>query len=426
MANTDRRNGELLMLIVLVLAFGGLGLFGVIGSTLLPAMRVLFGLGFSAALAVQWVPLVGGGIFALPMGGVMARLGPVRTMQAGLALSLAGCLSLAGVAQATISGAGNYLGILAGLFVLSAGSTALQVAINPMMLNIGDPAAGPSRLLLAQAVNSLGVWSGVRLSSWLVLGSAPGPSSPASAMAGGLAQTYLFCAIALAVVLLLAVAVFRSGPSLAGDANPKRSADAGPRAWQCPWALAGALAIALYVGAEGAIGALLVSYLNQPEVLGLTLAVAGVWLANGYWGGAALSRLGGAAVLRRMPASLVLGAAAALAMVCCFVALVGHGLSAGVAAVSTGLCNGVMFPLIFAVTLKQTRASAARVSALLVFAISGGALVSLVTGWVAENGGLAKAFSVPLLGYAFIFGFALAAGLRTTRRSAAAGLPDGE
>lgn len=404
-----RGNGRLP---VLMLTFGGLGLFGTIGSTLVPAVRPMFGLGLSAAMAVQWVPLIGGGIFALPMGSVLTRWGAVRTMLAGLGLSILGCLVLGGAGLATAAQSGTYAEVLVGLFVLSTGATALQVAINPLVLDSGPPETGPSRLVLAQAANSLGVWLGVQLSSALVLGRVTDRPGSAAAVAEGLAQAYLVCASMLAAVLLFARVAFRRDGETGGADNSSAAATetvGQANAWRCPWALAGALAIALYVGAEGTIGSLLVSYLHQPEALGLPLAVAGLWLANGYWGCAALSRLGGAMLLRRMPAAPLLAGAALFAAAGCLVAASGRGAPAGFGAMSTGLANGVMFPLVFAVTLRRTRAAVAKVSAMLVLAISGGALVSILAGQVAERHGLAHAFWVPLAGYVFLLGFAIAA-----------------
>ena len=401
-----------LKVFVLLLAFAGLGLFGVIGGTLVPVVRALFGVSFSAAFAVQWVPLVGGGILALPIGALVGRCGMVRTLQAGLGLSLAGCLLIAGLAIRPGSGTTGYGLVLSGLFVLAGGATALQVAVNPLMLSVGPVHSGPSRLLLAQATNSLGVWAGVQLSSRLVLGVAGADSSAAIALGRGLSATYLICAAFLAVALVVSAAAFRRSEGGVDSKPEPRAAGPAGGVWDCRWALGGALAIALYVGAEGAIGAMLVSFLHQPAVLGLPLAVGGVWLANAYWGGAALSRLGGAILLRRARPGLVLGLAATLGAVACLAALALRGPLAGYSALATGTCNGVMFPLIFAITLRRTRAPEAAVSALLVFAISGGALVSLMVGVVAERAGLNMAFGIPLFCYAFIAGFAAIAGSR--------------
>ncbi len=68
------------------------------------------------------------------------------------------------------------------------------------------------------------------------------------------------------------------------------------------WAIFGAIAIGLYVGAEVSIGSIMINFLNQPDVLGLSFEEAGGHLANFYWGGALLGRIVGTLLLTRVRA----------------------------------------------------------------------------------------------------------------------------
>src|SRR5207244_7495589 len=72
------------------------------------------------------------------------------------------------------------------------------------------------------------------------------------------------------------------------------------------WALFGAAAIGLYVGAEVSIGSIMINFLNQPQVLGLPFEQAGSYLANFYWGGALCGRLIGTALLTKIRATRLL------------------------------------------------------------------------------------------------------------------------
>src|SRR5262249_59225533 len=62
----------------------------------------------------------------------------------------------------------------------------------------------------------------------------------------------------------------------------------------------GALCIFLYVGAEVAIGSLLVNYLMQPSALALGQKEAGHHVPF-YWGGAMVGRFIGSGILRLYP-----------------------------------------------------------------------------------------------------------------------------
>ena len=180
-------------------------------------------------------------------------------------------------------------------------------------------------------------------------------------------------------------------------------------ALRSPWAVFGAVAIGLYVGAEVSIGSIMINFLNQPQVLGLPFDQAGAYLANFYWGGALVGRLVGTVLLTRLPASRLLIACGAMAGLLCLVVLATNGPIAGYAALATGFFNSIMFPTIFAITLERSGVSQSSTSGLLCLAIFGGAVLPITVGTVADVFGLSSAFAVPLTAYAFIAFFAVVA-----------------
>ena len=153
----------------------------------------------------------------------------------------------------------------------------------------------------------------------------------------------------------------------------------------------------------------MINFLNQRQVLGLPLEVAGGYLANFYWGGALCGRLVGTLLLTRIPAARLLAACGMVAALLCLVVLAGHGPMIGYAALAIGFFNSIMFPTIFTITLERSGVSQSATSGLLCVAIFGGALLPLAVGAIADRFGLDAAFAVPLIGYAFIALFALAA-----------------
>lgn len=182
-------------------------------------------------------------------------------------------------------------------------------------------------------------------------------------------------------------------------------------AFASPWALFGALAIFLYVGAEVSIGSLMINFLNQPAILNVSFEKAGRLLSL-YWGGAMVGRALGSVLLIRVSASRVLAFAAAVALLLCMVVTQTGGELAGAAALAVGFFNSIIFPTIFTLTLERSRAPTAATSGLLCMAIVGGAVLPVITGFAADRVGVSLAFVVPLLSYAFIAIFALA-GMRS-------------
>jgi FHS family L-fucose permease-like MFS transporter len=172
------------------------------------------------------------------------------------------------------------------------------------------------------------------------------------------------------------------------------------------WALLGAAAIFIYVGAEVAIGTQLALFLNSDAVWGVSLADTGKAVSL-YWGGAMVGRVIGAALLARVNAAVLLAIfTAAAAAMCGYVAFAG-GVSAGYVALAIGLFNSVMFPTIFTLTLERSTARAEATSGLLCTAIVGGAFIPPVVGLVSGGIGYTAAFAVPMLCYAALCLFAL-------------------
>jgi FHS family L-fucose permease-like MFS transporter len=374
---------------------------------LIAALRRIFQLSYTEALFTHIVFFAAFGIVSLPAGALLARLGPVRTILAALAAMIAGCMAIQLTAFVPL-----FPIVLAGLFVLAAGIVTLQVAANPLAAALGPPGRSHFRLTLAQSFNSLGVVAGAYFGTRVLLGDevfrATGQIVDQAARDAGLsAVRNAFLAIAL-FVLLFAAALWAARKPI--EAGAPASAES-PRlfgAIRSRWALAGAAAIALYVGAEVSIGSMMINFLASADTLGLPLATAGFYLANFYWGGALVGRFIGSALLARLAAAQLLAGAAAAAAILCATAVLVPGPAAGWCALSVGLFNSIMFPTIFSLTLERSSAPASATSGLLCVAVSGGAVVPMLTGQLADRAGLAWMPAVPLLAYLAVFGFAVA------------------
>ncbi|MEQ7873808.1 MFS transporter [Sphingomonas sp. ASV193] len=373
---------------------------------LLVALKTAFTLSYSQALLTQIVFFLAYGLLSLPAAWLSARIGPADAIIGSLAVMAAGC---AAVALGT--GAGGYGPILAALFVIAAGFTALQVAANPLAAELGDAKGRHFRLNLAQALNSLGVVLGVHFGSRLMLGGSPDVAGAASraALLGAVASAFWTMAAMLGALLLLFALLRRRIAATA----PVQPVPAGMfDALRSRWAIAGAVAIGLYVGAEVSIGSILINFLGQPSILGVSAAAAGALAANLYWGGALVGRIVGTALLTRLAAAPLLAGCGVAAAALSLVVLVADGPVAGYAALAIGLANSIMFPTIFSLTLERSGVAQSATSGLLCLAIFGGALLPWTVGRIADRLGLGASFAVPLAAYLVIVAFALAANRR--------------
>jgi FHS family L-fucose permease-like MFS transporter len=376
-------------------------LFFVFGSitslndVLMPKLRELFQLNYAEMTLVQFCFFTSYALISIPASYLIDSLGYMRSVTVGLALMAAGCLLF--IPAAGLSAFPAFLGAL---FVIAAGVTVVQVTANPLVIDLGAPANTPRRLTLAHACNSIGTVVAPYVGATLILGTA-GPrtstATPASVISGA------YAAIAL-LLLLVAGTVWSMRNYFTQQKVERQSALAAFELLRRPTVRRGVIAMFLYVGAEVAIGSLLVNYLILQTTLHLTAESAGKHLAF-YWGGLLIGRLCGLVVLRFVSApALVIGTGVG-ALLLVILSMSSTGPLAGWALLAVGLCNSVMFPLIFDLTSRGLGEKTSEGSGLICVAIAGGAFVPLLTGRLADLTSLSTALIVPALCYGGITAF---------------------
>ncbi|MFA6220254.1 MAG: sugar MFS transporter [Erythrobacter sp.] len=387
---------------------------------LIASLKASFDLNYTEALLTQLVFFAAYGIMSFPAAALLGRLGSLRAILVALAMMIAGCLLVQFIVRFQ-----DYALILGALFVLGMGITTLQVAANPLAAALGPAETSHFRLTFAQAFNSLGVVLGVNFGSRIMLGEevlkrghAP-ITNAADRMAALEAVSHAFLLIAAMLVGLMGfIWLLRRRISEAAADFEQVGQGSVLDALRSKWALFGALAIGLYVGAEVSIGSLMINFLNQPDIMNLPLEIAGFYLANLYWMGALVGRFLGSYLLTIVRAPILLGGAASIATALCLVVALSSGPMAGYAALAVGLFNSIMFPTIFTITLERAGVSQASTSGLLCVAIVGGAVLPYAVGSMADRASLSASFFIPMAAYGVIALFALLA-IRAHLRSSA-------
>ncbi len=376
---------------------------------LIPSVRAIFNLTYTQSMLTQFAFFMSYGIVSLPGAALVARAGYGRSILIALVAMIVGCLSVPFATSVQ-----RYELVLVALFIIGSGITVLQLAANPLAAVLGPPERSHFRLTFSQAFNSLGTVIAPYLGSMLMLrGGVFDSSAGAAASAAGreaslrsIDTSFLWIAIMIA---LLAGFIWRSAARLNRAAPPPAPAhDSVLHALRSRWALLGAAAIFLYVGAEVSIGSMMINFLHQSDVLDVTLESGGRILSL-YWFGAMVGRFAGSALLTRIRATALLGLAAAIAAALCLAVSQGAGWMAAGCALAVGLFNSIMFPTIFTITLERSTASAAATSGLLCMAIIGGAVLPRAAGMIADAAGLHTAFLLPMAAYAAISMFAMTA-----------------
>jgi len=207
----DRRSTFLAFAAVTTLFFA----WGFITSNNDPLIVAAFSLDYAEALLTQIVFFLAYGLLSLPAAWLTSRVGAVDMILGALGLMVCGCLLVV-----VSTSAGDFRPILAALFVLAAGFTALQVAANPLAAELGDSRRRHFRLNFAQSFNSLGVVMGVHFGSLVMLDD-PSLRADSTAFMKSAHRTELLHAVDRAYFIMAALRVLL--PIIAGPHPPECS-----------------------------------------------------------------------------------------------------------------------------------------------------------------------------------------------------------
>ena len=392
-----------------------MGLFFIFGGitslndVIIPKLKELFTLNYTQAMLVQFCFFTAYAVIGIPGARLVKRIGYMRGAVAGLLTMMVGCLLFIPASQSAA-----YPLFLFALFILASGVVIVQVVSNPLISLLGPAKTAHSRLTFAQAFNSLGTTIFPIVGSILILGSLAslsadqlsGPELDAyrTAESQAIVNGYLGIAVALAIVAAV-VWMFRN--RLKGESHEASAGLGGVDLLQRPRFGYGALCIFLYVGAEVAIGSLIVNYLMQAHVMALPEQSAGK-LIGLYWGGAMVGRFIGSALLRMVSPGKLLAAVSVGAIILIAISTQTTGVVSGYSLLAIGLMNAIMFPTIFSLACEKLGPRAADGSGIINVAIFGGAVIPLLTGVIADaTGSLALALALPAACYAIIAGFGI-------------------
>ncbi|WP_044559074.1 L-fucose:H+ symporter permease [Azospirillum sp. B4] len=370
---------------------------------------------------------------AMPAALFARRYGYKAAIVLGLALYGVGALLFYPAAELRA-----YSAFLGALFVIASGLAFLETSANPIMTVLGDPSGAERRLNLAQAFNPLGAITGVLVGREFILsGVEYTPDQLAALDATALARfrdteamaaqsSYLVLGV---LVLLWALLVFAVRFPTLSDGVEEDAGDTAAnsggfrRLLRHRHFLYGVVAQFFYVGAQVGVWSFLIRY-SQHAVPGTGEKTAAAYLTLSLAAFMA-GRFAGTALMGRVPAERLMGLFAGINVVLCLVGAFGGGWLGLGAMIATSFFMSIMFPTIFALSLRGLGPLTKLGSSWLVMAIIGGAAVPVVMGRVSDMAGIAVAMVVPAVCFAVVGAFSLAgrsapAGEREARLKAVA------
>jgi FHS family L-fucose permease-like MFS transporter len=379
---------------LMVALYFSIGFITALNDILIPHFKLLFRLDNVHALLVQFCFFGAYFVMSLPSGRIVSRIGYKSGIIAALSTMGLGLLVFVPASMVV-----SYPMFLFALFIVGSGLSLLQVAINPYVGALGPPETAAARLNLCGGLNSLATTIAPRLGAAFIF-------IAAGASTAELARSVRTPYVVLAAFTFLVAIVTRLVhlPELIEKQTQASRGDGS--AWRFVHLRLGAIAIFTYVGAEVAIGSILINFLGQPSMGSISHGVAAGYVSL-YWGGAMIGRFIGSFALLYIRAHRALAAVAVSAAVLVVATIFGHGHLAVWAIVSCGLFNSVMWPCIFPLSLNGLGEFTSQGSGILVAMIVGGAIIPEIQGFLADRFGYQHSFIVVLLCYTYLIYFAI-------------------
>lgn len=330
-------------------------------------------------LIAQTIPFMGFlmfGLLSIPVGVVQDRFGKKAILMTGL------CLALIGLTIPLMGKFSSFIALLAGILMLGAGATFLQVSGNPLMRDVSAPGKYSSNLSLAQFIKAIGSLSGALL--------------PLAAANYWNADWKIVFPVYSFLVLLTIVWIWLTKIKGQDTENVGTATFASSfTLLKNRYILIMVLGIFLYVGAEVSMSSGLPIYLQ--DSFNLDIAKLGLLGTLFFFIALMTGRFMGAIILNWLPAKTFLKISVAISILGFLGLFAGIQLVAMISIFIIGLGFANIFPLIFSITVETMPDRSNELSGLMVAAIVGGALIPLVMGFVADLTSTLIAFIVPLI-----------------------------
>lgn len=396
------KNNTLVPIIIIAGLFFIFGFVTWINGALIPFMKTINELTDAQSYLVASASYISFVVMALPASYILNKIGYRKGMSLGLVIMAIGALVFIPAAEAR-----TYWVFLTGIFIQGIGMTLLQTASNPYITILGPIESGAKRIAImgianktAGALGSL-IFGALLLSGIDEVKEKLGTATVAEkgvlldTMADSVFMPYLIMAIVLFILGIL----IRKAPLPHVEAIEPEEAVAGKSVktsiFQFPHLWFGVVALFVYVGAEVIAGDSIISYGIS---LGFTGEESKHFTAYTLMAMVATYALGVILIPKYLKQKTALIGSALLGIIFSVCVLYTTGITSIMFVAALGIANALVWPAIWPLTLEGLGKFTKTASALLIMAISGGAIIPPLYGRMVDankheliTGGLEKA-----------------------------------
>jgi FHS family L-fucose permease-like MFS transporter len=347
-------------------------------------------------------------LMALPAGLFMKRYGYKAGITLGLLLFAGGTFLFYPAAETR-----QFNFFLVALFIIATGLTLLETAANPYITVLGDEESATQRLNFAQSFNGLAAFLAPLAGGAFILSGRNVSATEQQAMSTGQFQDYLqeeassvqvpFLIIG-GIVLLVALLISRTTLPVIDEEDPLTSPNVKGSILGETNLVVGVIAQFFYVGAQVCVSSFFIRFVGQVASIGEKTAA---YMLSGALLGFMVGRFFGTFLMKYVAPPRLLALYSLMNIGLLAIAVFGHGMVPVYALIGVEFFMSIMFPTIFALSIRGLGSKTKLGSSLVIMAIAGGAVFPVIMGRVSDLSSMQTAYLVPAICFLPILYFAV-------------------
>ncbi|MFH7018703.1 sugar MFS transporter [Flavobacterium sp. FlaQc-47] len=376
---SEKNKNTLVPILIIASLFFVFGFVTWINGALIPFMKTINELTSAQSLLVASASYISFVVMALPASYILGKIGYKKGMSLGLFIMGFGALIFIPAAEAR-----TYWMFLTGIFIQGAGMTLLQTASNPYITILGPIDSAAKRISIMGICNKIAGALGSLIFGSILLSGIDEIKEKLSVVTTAekaqlldtMADSVVAPYITMAVVLFILGILIRKAPLPDVEAEPIEEAKQGETTktsiFQFPHLWLGVLTLFMYVGVEVIAGDTIIAY---GIALGFPASDAKFFTTFTLLAMVITYGVGAFLIPKYITQALALRASAVLGILLSLCIVASSGFTSILFVAALGIANALVWPAIWPLTLKGLGKFTKTASALLIMAISGGAII---------------------------------------------------
>ena len=372
-------NNNLVPILIIAGLFFIFGFVTWINGALIPFMKTISELTSAQSLLVASASYISFVVMALPASFILIKIGYRKGMSLGLFIMGIGALIFIPAAEAR-----TYWMFLTGIFIQGAGMTLLQTASNPYITILGPIESAAKRIAIMGIANKVAGALGSLIFGAILLSGIDEINEKLTSVSANektqlldtMADSVIMPYIVMAVVLFVLGILIRKAPLPHVEAEPikelKDGATTKTSIFQFPHLWLGVLTLFMYVGVEVIAGDTIIAYGIS---LGIPASEAKFFTTLTLMAMVATYAIGVVLIPKVISQTTALKASAVIGVILSFCIVFTTGFTSILFVAALGIANALVWPAVWPLTLKGLGKFTKTASALLIMAISGGAII---------------------------------------------------